>query len=229
MPLDPLGNPRVTAVVPTLNEGETVPGVLREFPAGVVDEVIVVDGGSQDGTVQAAERAGARVVEEARRGYGRACATGAAATDSGVIVFLDGDGSDDPAALRDVLRPILDGDAALVLGARRHPEPGALELHQRLGNGLVALLVRSIYGVSVHDVPPMRAIRRDALTELELREMTYGWPTEMLVKAARAGLPIVEVTVPCRARRGGESKIAGRAVPSAKAGARMLAVVARYA
>ena len=227
--LAPLGAQRVAAVIPTLNEGATVPGVLREFPAGVVDEVIVVDGGSQDGTVQAAERAGARVVEEARRGYGRACATGAAATDSGVIVFLDGDGSDDPAALRDVLRPILDGDAALVLGARRHPEPGALELHQRLGNGLVALLVRSIYGVSVHDVPPMRAIRRDALTELELREMTYGWPTEMLVKAARAGLPIVEVGVPCRARRGGESKIAGRAVPSAKAGARMLAVVARYA
>ena len=224
--LDPLGTPRVAAVIPTLNEGETLPGVLREFPAGIVDEVIVVDGGSQDGTVQAAEQAGARVVEEARRGYGRACAAGAAATDSEVIVFLDGDGSDDPgAAARRAAT-----DPRRRRGARARcappPEPGALELHQRLGNGLVALLVRSIYGVPVHDVPPMRAIRRDALTELELREMTYGWPTEMLVKAARAGLPIVEVDVPCRARRGGESKIAGRAGPSAKAGARMLAVVA---
>jgi hypothetical protein len=101
--------------------------------------------------------------------------------------------------------------------------------HQRLGNRLVARLVRLVYGVPVHDVPPMRAIRRDALERLELRELSYGWPTEMMVKTARAGLPIVEVEVPSRPRRGGESKIAGRAWPSVKAGAVMLAVVARYA
>ena len=124
---------------------------------------------------------------------------------------------------------MLAGRAALALGARTRPEPGALLPHQRFGNRLVAGLLRLVHGVSVHDVPPMRAIRRDALEALALVEQTYGWPTEMIVKAARGGLPIVEVEVPCRARRGGESKIAGRALPSVRAGARMLAVVVRYA
>jgi len=227
--LAPLALLRVAAVIPTLNEAEALPGVLREFPAGIVGEVIIVDGGSSDGTVEAAWAAGARVVVEARRGYGRACAAGAAATDADVIVFLDGDGSDDPAALPALLEPVVAGRAALSLGARARPEPGALLPHQRLGNRLVALLVGLVYGVRLHDVPPMRAIRRDALEQLAMREMTYGWPTEMIVKAARGGLPIAEVEVPSRARRGGESKIAGRTVPSARAGARMLAVVARYA
>jgi hypothetical protein len=220
---------RIAAVIPALNEAEALPGVLAEFPSGTVGEVIVVDGGSTDGTVAAAEAAGARVVVERRRGYGRACAAGAAAAGADVIVFLDADGSDDPRVLPELLRPVLAGEAALALGARARREPGALKPHQRLGNRLIALLVRAVYGVRVHDVPPMRAVRRDALELLGLREMTYGWPTEMLVKAARAGLPIAEVDVPSRLRRGGESKIAGRALPSAKAGLRMLAVVARHA
>jgi glycosyltransferase involved in cell wall biosynthesis len=214
-------------VIPALDEAPALPGVLEAIPPGV--DVVVVDGGSRDGTPEAATAGGARVVIETRRGYGRACAAGARATSADVLVFLDGDGSDDPAAIPALLRPIAAGDAALVLGRRRHPERGALKLHQRLGNALVAFLVRAAYGVRVHDVPPMRAIRRDALEALDLREMTYGWPTEMLVKAARAGLPIQELEVPCRARRGGTSKVSGRAVPSALAGARMLAVVARYA
>lgn len=221
--------PRVAAVIPALNEAEALPRVLHNFPTGAVDEVIVVDGGSRDGTVEAAREAGARVLVETRRGYGRACAVGAASTDADVIVFLDGDGSDDPACLPDVLEPILAGRAALSLGARTQREPGALLPHQLLGNRLVALLVRLVYGVRLRDIPPMRAARRDVLERLALTEMTYGWPTEMIVKTARAGLPIAEVGVMCRARRGGESKIAGRALPSALAGARMLAVVARYA
>ncbi|MGH3011290.1 MAG: glycosyltransferase family 2 protein [Gaiellaceae bacterium] len=230
IPLAPLTRrPQVAAVIPALNEGEALPRVLREFPAGVVDEVLVVDGGSRDGTVDAAREAGARVLVEARRGYGRACAVGAASTDADVIVFLDGDGSDDPAYLPDLLEPILAGGAALSLGARIEREPGALFPHQLLGNRLVALLVRLVYGVRLRDIPPMRAARRDVLERLALTEMTYGWPTEMIVKTARTGLPIAEVEVGCRARRGGESKIAGRALPSALAGARMLAVVARYA
>jgi hypothetical protein len=221
--------PRVAAVIPALNEAEALPRVLREFPAGVVDEVIVVDGGSRDGTAEAAREAGARVVVEARRGYGRACAAGAASTDADVILFLDGDGSDNPACVPDVLEPILSGRAVLSLGARTQREPGALLPHQLLGNRLVALLVRVVYGVRLRDIPPMRAVRRDMLERLALTEMTYGWPTEMIVKTARAGLPIAEVEVVCRTRRGGESKIAGRALPSALAGVRMLAVVARYA
>jgi glycosyltransferase involved in cell wall biosynthesis len=191
--------------------------------------VIVVDGGSEDGTVEAARAAGASVVVERRRGYGRACAAGAASTDAQVVAFLDGDGSDDPAFLPSVLEPVLAGGAALALGARTRREPGALLPHQLLGNRLVALLVRIVYGERLRDIPPMRAVRRDVLEGLALREMTYGWPTEMIVRTARAGLPIAEVEVACRARRGGQSKIAGRALPSARAGARMLAVVARYA
>jgi Glycosyl transferase family 2/Glycosyltransferase family 87 len=220
---------RVAAVIPALNEGEALPRVLHEFPAGVVDEVLVVDGGSRDRTVEAARGAGARVVVENRRGYGRACAVGAASSDADVIVFLDGDGSDDPAFLPDVLEPILQGRAAISLGARTQREPGALLPHQRLGNRLVTLLVRLVYGVRLRDIPPMRAVRRDALEHLALTEMSYGWPTEMVVKAARAGFPLAEVEVACRTRRGGRSKIAGRTVPSALAGVRMLAVVARYA
>jgi hypothetical protein len=220
--------PRVAAVVPVLDEVEALPGLLGEIPPGLVSEVVVVDGGSRDGTVAAARAAGARVVVEARRGYGRACARGVAVTKAEVIIFLDGDGSDDPAALPELLEPVLAGRAALSLASRTRGEEGAQLPHQRLGNLFVVLLLRVVYGLRVSDVPPMRAVRRDVLTGLSLREMTYGWPTEMVVKAARAGLPIAEVEVSARARRGGRSKISGRLGPSARAGALMLSVLARH-
>ena len=221
--------PTVAAVIPTLNEIESLPALLAEFEAGAVDEVIVVDGGSTDGTPEAARLHGARVVVEPRRGYGRACLSGAEATDADVVVFLDGDGSDDPRAIPRLLAPVLAGRAALALGSRAEPEAGGLHLHQRLGNRLVSWLVRRVYGVPVRDIPPMRAVRRDVLLGLELTELTYGWPTEMVVKTALAGLPIVELPVPARARHGGASKVSGRLGPSLRAGARMLGVVARYA
>jgi hypothetical protein len=224
--LEPLAGARVAIVVPVLNEAEALPGVLRELPGG--SEVVVVDGGSTDGTPEAAEAGGARVVLEPRRGYGRACLTGALASDADVVVFLDGDGSDDPADLERVVAPVLAGEAALSLGRRHDPESGAQHWHQRLGNRVVSGLVRWWYGAPVRDIPPFRAIRRDVLIELDLKELTYGWPTEMVVKAARAGLPIVEVPVASRARRGGESKVSGRLFPSLKAGVRMLGVVVRY-
>jgi hypothetical protein len=220
--------PRVALVIPVLNEVEALPGLLRELPPGVVDEVVVVDGGSTDGTVEAAGAGGARVVHEPRRGYGRACASGVAATDADVVAFMDGDGSDDPRALAALLEPVLAGQAALALGARSEPEAGAQHVHQRLGNAFVSFLVRRLYGVPVHDIPPMRAVRRDTLASLRMSELAYGWPTEMLVKTARAGLPVVEVPVPSRARRGGESKVSGRLRPSLAAGRTMIAVVLRY-
>jgi glycosyltransferase involved in cell wall biosynthesis len=194
----------------------------------VVDEIVVVDGGSRDGTRAAALAGGARVVVEPRRGYGRACAAGAAATTAEVVVFLDGDGSDDPSHLGAVLAPVVSGRAHLCLGAR-NAEPGAVLPHQALGNRLVALLIRALHGVRVRDVPPMRAIRRDALAGLGMREMTYGWPTEMIVKAARRGLVVEEVRVPFRRRSAGVSKVSGRLAPSVRAGALMLAVTLRAA
>jgi hypothetical protein len=218
----------VALVIPVIDEVDALPDVLRAVPREVVDEIVVVDGGSRDGTPDVARSLGARVVDEPRRGYGRACLTGALATDADVVVWLDGDGSDDPAALATLVEPLRDGRAVLALGVRTALEPGAQHWHQRLGNRLVASLVRVTTGVSVRDIPPMRAIRRDALLALGMTELTYGWPTEMVVKAARAGLPIVQVEVPSRARRGGRSKVSGRLGPSLRAGARMLGVVARY-
>ena len=226
--MKPLHAPKVAVVIPVLNEVEALPGLLGEFPPGVVAETIVVDGGSTDGTRAAAEAAGARIVLEPRRGYGRACLTGVESTAADVLVFLDGDGSDDPADLPRVLAPVLEGRAALSLGRRQKPESGAQHFHQRLGNRLVSALVRWWYGAPVRDIAPFRAVRRDVLDELALTEMTYGWPTEMVVKAARAGLTLVETPVASRPRRGGESKVSGRLVPSVRAGACMLGVVAKY-
>jgi len=227
-PLPLAAGARVTAVIPVIDEAESLPLVLSEFAAGSVETIVVVDGGSTDGTAELARAAGALVVLEPRRGYGRACLEGSRATEAEILVFLDGDGSDDPAAIESLVEPIRSGRAALVLGARVDPERGAQHGHQRLGNALVSLLVRLCYGTRIHDIPPMRAIRRDALEQLGMAELTYGWPTEMIVKAARQGLPIIEIPVPSRARRGGESKVSGKLGPSIRAGTRMLHVVARY-
>ena len=201
--------------------------VLGEVREAGVDRVFVVDVGSRDGTAQLARDAGAIVVSELVRGYGRACMTGAEAAGSEIIVFLDGDGSDDPAFIPRLVDCILDGGAVLALAARSSREPGALLGHQMLGNRLVSALVGILHGVRIDDVPPMRAIRSDVLAGLGLREMTYGWPTEMIVRTARAGLPISQVHVRARRRAGGESKIAGRLWPSVMAGVGMVRVVLR--
>jgi hypothetical protein len=146
-----------------------------------------------------------------------------------VLVFLDGDGSDEAAGIPRVLEPVLAGRAALALGARVRCEPGALLPQQRVGNRVVTALVRALHGLRVRDVPSLRAVRRDALERLGMREMTFGWPAEMIVKAARGGLGVAEVEVGYRVRRGGESKVAGRLGASARAGAAMLAVTLRHA
>ena len=222
-----LVDPRFAVVIPTLDEEAAIGGVVEGALAAGAAAVVVVDAGSRDRTVERAKAAGASVVHEPRRGYGRACKTGADAVTADVIAFMDGDGSDDPAFLEDVVRPVVDGDAALMLGVRTSRVDGALLAHQYAGTQLVVAMLRLFQGVRVSDIPPLRAIRRDALETLQLREMTYGWPTEMIVRAARAGLPIGEVPVVARARIGGTSKIAGRAWPSVAAGALMIRVAVR--
>jgi glycosyltransferase involved in cell wall biosynthesis len=220
----------VTAVLPAWNEADSIGAVLAAIPRELVGEVIVVDGGSQDGTAAIAAAAGARVLQEPRRGYGRACAAGAAAARGDVVVFLDADGADDPAQIPALLPPLTAGRADMVLGSRLAGElaAGAMPWHQRLGNWLVARLIRRLYGLPLTDLSPFRAVRRELLLELEMEDMTYGWPTEMIVKAARRDWRVEEVPVRYRRRLGGRSKISGTVRGTVLATIHILRTVVRY-
>jgi glycosyltransferase involved in cell wall biosynthesis len=201
----------VTVVIPALNEEETIVGVLDGIPGTIVDQVIVVDNGSTDATARLAQAHGALVVREDRRGYGAACYAGFQTTSAEVVVFMDGDGADNPVQIANLAAPILADEADLVIGSRTRGEVerGALLPHARFGNWLAALLMRALYGLRVTDLGPFRAIRRSVLAELDMQEMTYGWPTEMMVKAAKNGYRVMEIPVDYRRRAGGRSKISG--------------------
>jgi glycosyltransferase involved in cell wall biosynthesis len=216
--------PRVALVIPTLDEEEPIDEVVRAVPRDVVDEVIVADSGSTDRTVERARAAGARVVVERERGYGRACAAGArAARDCDVIVFLDGDGSDRPELTPMLLVPILSGDYDFVIGSRTRGEreSGSMNALQIAAGYAAGALTRVLYGVAYTDMCAFRAIRREALDRLGMREMTYGWNLEMQMRAARAGLRILEVPVAHRRRIGGASKVSGTVMGTLKAGLRI--------
>ena len=201
----------MSVIIPTHNEAQAIGRVLADLPSDLVSEVIVVDSNSTDGTPEIAVKLGARVVHEPRRGYGRACLTGLAIADApDVVVFLDGDYSDRPAELAQVLAPITDGRADITLGSRLGEQriPGALPWHAVLGNWLAASLIRLLYGVRISDLGPFRAARTDVLRELALQEATYGWAVEMILKGALQGFRIVEVPVSYYPRIG-KSKISG--------------------
>ncbi len=223
----------VAAVIPTLNEAETIAGAIASIPRDLVDEIIVADSSSRDGTAAIAQAAGARVVTLTDHGYGRACAAGAAAAGAGcgIILFLDGDGADraDLAAL--LVAPIRAGTHDFVIGSRVRGvrEPGSMNWHQVLAGRLAGRLMSSLYGVRYTDMCAFRAIRRDALDRLGLRETTYGWNIEMQMKAARAGLRILELPVPYRRRAGGSSKVAGSLGGSVRAAWRITLTIARVA
>jgi glycosyltransferase involved in cell wall biosynthesis len=204
---------RVAVIIPALNEEESVAQVIADVPRDLIHEVIVVDNGSTDRTAEVSQAAGARVVREERRGYGYACAAGVAAVEDelDVLVFMDGDGSDDTSQMQALIEPIERDEADLVLGSRAlgPAARGALLPHQRLGNVLTTTLVHLLYGQQITDLPPFKAIRRPVLVELGMREMTYGWTVEMIVKCARRGHCIVEVPVAARPRIAGQSKVSG--------------------
>ena len=202
---------KISVVIPTLNEAKAIGEVVSAVPQGWVQDIIVVDNGSTDDTAKQAALAGARVIHEPRRGYGSACLAGAkAARNSDIIAFLDGDRSDDPRQLDAIAMPVLQDQADLVIGSRIGGtlERGAMPLHGQLGNRLIVFLLRLLYGVYITDIGSFRAIKTDDLFDLNMEQMTYGWPSEMVVKAARKGLRIQSVPINYR-RRIGVSKVTG--------------------
>ena len=223
----------VSVVIPALNEEEPIGDVVREcLTTGVPHEVIVVDNGSTDGTAERARDAGARVVA-APRGYGRACAAGvqAISPECEIIVFLDGDGSDCPEFMKQLVDPIRRGSHDFVIGSRTRGqrERGSMNAQQILSGYFAGMLMSILYGVRYTDMCPFRAIRRDALAKLGMREETYGWNLEMQMKAARDKLRILEVPVNHRCRSGGVSKVSGTLRGTFVAGSRIMATFLRVA
>jgi glycosyltransferase involved in cell wall biosynthesis len=220
----------VSLIIPALNEAACLGPLLAEIPPGLVQQLIVVDNGSSDGTADVARKSGAQVVIEPRRGYGAACAAGVAIATGDIVAFMDGDGSFVPAELVDLLEPVA-GGAPFVLGTRSHDRMtvGAMPAHQAFGNRLVTHLMRLLYRIELTDLGPFRVIQRDALLAMQMQEMTYGWPVEMIVKAARMHLPMQEISVSYRRRSAGQSKVGGTLRGTVLAGYRILRTTFRYA
>jgi len=223
----------ISVIIPALDEEEPIAGVVRECLAtGLPNEVIVVDNGSTDRTAERAHAAGARVVT-ASRGYGRACAAGvrALSPECDIVVFLDGDGSDAPTFMNQLVDPVARGTHDFVIGSRTRGqrEHGSMNFQQIFAGRLAGLILRVLYGVRYTDMSPFRAIRRHALEQLDMREQTYGWNLEMQMKAARDGLRVLEVPVNHRRRAGGESKVSGTFRGTFIAGSRIVATLLRVA
>jgi glycosyltransferase involved in cell wall biosynthesis len=223
---------KLSVIIPALNEEESLPFVLGELPWSSLDQVIVVDNGSQDRTAEVAAAHGALVVHEGQRGYGAACLAGVrAALEADILIFLDADGSFDAQDIPRLIDPIERGQAELVLGSRLtgRREPGAMPLHGVFGNWLVAMAISRLAGIRITDLGPFRAIKRPTLERLRMEERTYGWPSEMIVKAVQHGVPIREVPVSYRRRRGGQSKVSGTWRGTLGASYRILRVTVKYA
>jgi glycosyltransferase involved in cell wall biosynthesis len=223
---------RITAIIPVLDEEGAIGPVLAAMPRDWVDEIIIVDGGSRDRTAAVAGAAGATVIVERERGYGRACARGAAAAVAGgaeILVFLDGDGGDRPEAIPNLVQPILEDKNDFAIGSRTRGEreKGSMGTHQALAGRLIGAAISLLYGVRYSDMCAFRAIRAEALAHLGMREMTYGWNLEMQIKAAQHRLCILEIPVDDRKRIGGISKVSGDFKASIKAGIRILEVLFR--
>ena len=226
--------PRICAVLPVFNEEGAIGPTLARLPRDVVDLAIVVDGGSRDNTVAEARAAGATVIEEPRRGYGRACLTGAehaASLGAEMLLFMDGDGADAVEHAEALTGPVLRGEADFVLANRSagRRDPGSMGAHQILAGRLIGALVGLTNGVRYHDMCAFRCIRVADLQRLGMREMTYGWNLEMQMRAAHAGLQVLEVALPYHCRVAGSSKVAGSVRGTLRAGQRILRTLASVA
>lgn len=227
---------RVKVIIPVFNEATALPCVLADLPRRTgdrrVDEVVVVDNGSTDGSIDVARALGATVLREPRRGYGAACQRGVAhlrGDPPDVVVFLDGDYSDHPEELP-LLLDAIDAGADLVIGSRTtgRTEPGALPVQARFGNWLATRLIGWLHGVRFTDLGPFRAVTWPALQALDMRDQAFGWTCEMQVKACRSGLDAREVPVSYR-RRIGVSKITGTLTGTVRAGTAIIVTILRHA
>jgi glycosyltransferase involved in cell wall biosynthesis len=225
--------PSIDVVIPALDEESALPRVLSDIPRPPVRRVVVADNGSSDGTARVAREHGAEVVHEPERGYGAAClrALEALASDPpDIVVFLDGDYSDHPDELPSLVAPIVDGKADLVIGSRAtgRRERGALSPQQRVGNAIASTALRVLYNVRYTDLGPFRAIRWSTLSSLGMEDRNFGWTVEMQIKAAKQGVPHLEVPVSYR-QRIGVSKVSGTLRGSVSAGVKILWLLGRYA
>jgi glycosyltransferase involved in cell wall biosynthesis len=221
----------VTVIIPTFNEAESIAAVIAELPRDIVTRIIVVDGGSGDGTQDRARAAGAEVIAVGR-GYGLACLTGAKAADADdIIVFMDGDGADDPASIGALIAPVRRGEYDFVTTSRARGarEPGSIAWHQILAGQMAGVLTKLLYGVRYTDMSAFRALRRETLLGLGMRELTYGWNLELQMRVARAGLRVLELPADYRKRIGGRSKVAGSLRGSLAAGTKIISTFARVA
>jgi glycosyltransferase involved in cell wall biosynthesis len=225
--------PFVSVIIAALNEEAAIAKVIEAVPKDLAGEIVVVDNGSKDRTAEIAAAAGARVVHEPVPGYGRAFRAGLRSISPRceIVVFLDGDGSDCPEMMDRLVTPIVEGKAEFVIGSRTrgNREAGSMNFHQVFAGYMIGLILRVLYGVRSTDMGPFRAIRRETLEKLGLREETYGWPLEMQMRAARARVRTLEVPVDYRRRAGGHSKIAGTVRGSVLAATRILLTLARLA
>jgi glycosyltransferase involved in cell wall biosynthesis len=227
----PAAAAQLAVVVPALNEEQSIEQVVRAIARAVTGTIIVADGGSTDATAARAAVAGAQVIA-AGKGYGRACWTGAqAAPDADIIVFMDGDGADDPRYIAALVEPIHSGEFDLVVGSRARGTraPGSIAWHQLAAGSIAGWAIRLLYGFRYTDMCAFRAIRREVLLGLGMREMSYGWNIEMQMRAVRQGLRILEIPVDYRCRIGGESKVAGTLRGTIRAGLRIIATFCRVA
>ncbi len=223
--------PDISLIIPARNEELSLPGVLADIPAEI-RRVVVVDNGSSDGTAQVAARWGARVVTEPVAGYGRACLAGLAhlrEDPPDIVAFVDGDGSDEPARLSDLIAPVAANEADLVMGRRVPSAAAALSFQQRFGHLLATWLIRLFWKHRFRDLGPMRVIRWGELERLDMTDKAFGWTVEMQVRALRCGLRVREIDVPYHPRSAGRSKISRTLQGTVRAGSTILWVIGREA